>query len=259
VSPPPASVAPPAPLPPISLAAVLRDAVRFWRHHFWYLTSIAALLWIPLAVLELTGVAHGIDSDIDHFRPVDLLLNVAIVLVFELLVAELLAAASEKIVASDLHGNELPSSGEFLRTVPWISLVMGTLVYEVGVGVGLVFFVVPGLVVAVWGVVTGPVIVAERARALRAPGRSRQLVRGSFWPVAMFVFLAFVVSETITNVAGSLLDLLPQTWAEPTGEYVVHVVTSPLFGMATAVLYYALLAREQAGARNEPAEAGSSS
>jgi hypothetical protein len=29
--------------------------------------------------------------------------------------------------------------------------------------------------------------------------------------------------------------------------------------MATAVLYYALVARERAGARDEPAEAGSSS
>ena len=48
-------------------------------------------------------------------------------------------------------------------------------------------------------------------------------------------------------MAGALLDLLPQTWAEPTGEYVVHVLTSPLFGMATAVLYYALV-----GTRNGP-------
>ena len=27
---------------------VLRDAVRFWRLHFWYLTAIAALLWLPV-------------------------------------------------------------------------------------------------------------------------------------------------------------------------------------------------------------------
>jgi hypothetical protein len=32
------------------------------------------------------------------------------------------------------------------------------------------------------------------------------------------------------------------------------VVTSPLFGMATAVLYYALLAREQADTRTSPPE-----
>jgi hypothetical protein len=237
---------------------VLRDAVRFWRLHFWYLTVIAALLWLPLAVLELTGVAHGVEIDTDHLRLLDLVVNVVIVLVFELLVAEILAAASEKIVASDLHGAELPSPRTFLATVPWGSLLLGTLVYEIGVGIGLLFLVVPGFIVATWGVVTGPVVVAEGTRALKAPGRSRELVRGSFRPVALFVLLAFVVSETVSSVAGALLDLLPHTWAEPTGEYVVHVLTSPLFGMATAVLYYALVQRERARHADEPAEAGPS-
>jgi hypothetical protein len=241
---------------PIALAPVLRDAVRFWRAHFSYLTAIAALLWLPLAVLELTGVAHCIEIDTDHVRVGDLVVNVFIVLVFELLVAELLAAASEKIVASDVHGTPLPSRREFLAGVPWGSLVLGTIVYEIGVAVGLLFFVVPGFMIAAWGVVTGPVIVAERAGALRAPGRSRDLVRGSFRPVALFVLLAFVVSETISNVAGALLDLLPHPWAQPTGEYVVRVITSPLLGMATAVLYYALIDRERARTRSEPAVAG---
>ncbi len=254
-SPSPASAAPPP--GPVALTTVLRDAVRFWRLHFWYLTSIAALLWLPLAILELTGVAHGIQIDTDNFRVGDVVLNVFIVLVFELLVAELLAAASEKIVASDLHGAALPSTREFLVGVPWLSLVLATIVYEIGVGVGLLFFVVPGFVIATWGVVTGPVVVAEGCRALRAPGRSRQLVRGSFRPVAIFVFLAFVVSEAISGVAGALLEQLPHTWAEPTGEFVVHVLTSPLFGMATAVLYYALVARERDRTRTSPPEAGS--
>jgi hypothetical protein len=107
-------------------------------------------------------------------------------------------------------------------------------------------------------VVTGPVIVAEGTRALRAPRRSRELVRGSFRPVALFVLIAFLISNAIATVAGALLDLLSHTWAEPTGEYFVHVVTSPLFGMATAVLYYSLLERERARTRDEPAEAGPS-
>jgi hypothetical protein len=233
---------------------VLRDAVRFWRRHFWYLTSISMLLWLPLGILELTGVAHGIQLDTDHVQLGDFVANLLIVLVFELLVAELLAAASEKIVASDLHGAELPKPREFLATVPWLSLLLGTLVYEIGVGIGLLLFVLPGYVIAVWGVVTGPVIVAERRRALQAPGRSRELVRGSFRPVALFVLLAFVISEAISSGAGALLEALPHSWAEPTGEYVVHVATSPLFGMATAVLYYALVARERAGTRTSPPE-----
>jgi hypothetical protein len=150
----------------------------------------------------------------------------------------------------------------FLRTVPWVSLLGATIVYEISVGVGLLFFVIPGFVLATWGVVTGPVVVAEGVRAFKAPGRSRELVRGSFRPVAIFVVLAFVVSQVISSTAGALLELLPHTWAEPTGEYVVHVLTSPLFGMATAVLYYALVERERerqrARTRDEPAEAGPS-
>lgn len=255
---PSATAAPAEPAAPVALTPVLRDAVRFWRRHFWYLTSIAALLWLPLALLEVSGVAHGVEINTDDFRVGDVVVNVFIVLVFELLVAELLAAASEKIVGNDLHGTELPSTREFLLTVPWISLVAATLVYEIGVGVGLLFFVVPGFVLATWGVVTGPVVVAEGARALKAPGRSRELVRGSFRPVALFVLLAFVVSEAISTGAGALLELFPHRWAEPTGEYVVHLLTSPLFGMATAVLYYALVARERAWTRDEPAGAGSS-
>jgi hypothetical protein len=243
----------------VSLRAVLRDALRFWRMHFWYLTVIAAVLWLPLAVLELSGIAHGIQVDTDHFRFGDAAVNVAILLVFELLVTEILAAASEKIVASDLHGEELPAPRKFLATVPWGTLLLGTIVYELGVGIGLAFFVIPGFVIATWGVVTGPVIVAEGSGALHAPRRSRELVRGSFRPVALFVFLAFVFSETISNIAGALLDLLPQTWAQPSGEYLVHVITSPLFGMATTVLYYALVERDRernrARTRTSPPEA----
>jgi hypothetical protein len=237
---------------------VLRDALRYWRRYFWYLTPIAALLWLPLGLLEVTGRAHGVEIDVEHFHPGDIVVNVVIVVVFELLVAELLAAAAEKIVSSELHHTELPSGRRFLTSVPWISLVVAMLVYEVGVAVGVLFFVVPGYVIATWGVVTGPVVVAEGGRAVRAPGRSRDLVRGSFRPVAIFVFIVFVVGEAITLAAGVLLELLPGGWAEAAGEYLVRVVTSPLFGMATAVLYYALVAREQARKRDEPAEAGPS-
>jgi hypothetical protein len=239
---------------PVAVAPVLRDAFRFWRRHIWYLTTLSAFVWLPLAVLQLTGVAHGIEIDTDHFRPGDIVLNVVILLVFELLAAEILAAASEKIVASDLKGVALPTRREFLRAVPWSALVLGTLVYELGVTVGLVFFIVPGFVLAAWGVVTGPVIVAERCRALRAPGRSRELVRGSFRPVALLVLLGFVVAELISAGTGELLDTLPQSWAEPLGEYFVQVVTSPVFGMATAVLYYALVDRERARTQTSPPE-----
>jgi hypothetical protein len=210
-------------------------------------------------VLELAGVAEGVRIDVDHFDATDLLVNVFVVLVFELLTAEVLAAAAEKIVAHDVHGSHLPSLGEFLHGVPWGALVLGTLVYEMAVTVGLLFLVVPGVILTVWGVVTGPVIVAEGCPALRAPWRSRELVRGSFWPVLVLAAGAIVVTETVSAAIEVALDSWPHEWALIAAEYFVHVFTTPLLGMGTAVLYYALVAREPARTRNEPAEAGPSS
>jgi hypothetical protein len=74
----------------------------------------------------------------------------------------------------------------------------------------------------------------------------------------VLVVLGFVVSELLATGTGEALRAFPHDWAEPFGEYAVHVLSTPLFGMATAVLYYALVARERAQTRDEPAGAGSS-
>ena len=132
--------------------------------------------------------------------------------------------------------------------------------------IGLLLFVVPGVLMFVWGVVSGPVIVAEGCSPIRAPWRSRELVRGSFRTVLLVAFLGFVLTEAIAGAVAAALDVLPHDWALITGEYFVHVVTTPVLGMGTAVLYYALLDRERGAgrvtsppkrARRDPGGAGS--
>ena len=179
-------------------------------------------MWLPLAVLELATAVHGIRVDSDHFDAGELVVGLVVVFAFELLTTELLAAASEKLVANDVHGERLPTLAGFLRTVPWAALLLGALVYEAGVALGLVLFVVPGVLLFVWGVVSGPVIMAEGCPPLRAPGRSRELVRGSFRPVLVLALLWFVFTEVISGAVAAALDALPHDWALITGEYLVH-------------------------------------
>jgi hypothetical protein len=243
---------------PLSVRTVVRDTVRLSRRHARLLVLLAAILWLPLAVLELAGAARGLHLDPDHFDHGEALVGFTVVLVFELLTTELLAAASEKLVGSDVRGTHVPTFGEFLRNVPWVGLLIGALVYELGVAIGLLLFIVPGVLMFVWGVVSGPVITAEGCSPIRAPWRSRELVRGSFRTVLLVAFLGFVLTEVIAGAVAAALDALPHDWALITGEYFVHVVTTPVLGMGTAVLYYALLDREQARTRDEPAGAGSS-
>ena len=164
---------------------------------------LAAIVWLPLAVLELAGAARGLHLDPDHSDHGEALVGFAVVLVFELLTTELLAAASEKLVGSDVRGTHLPTFGKFLRNVPWVGLLLGALVYELGVAIGLLLFVVPGVLMFVWGVVSGPVITAEGCSPIRAPWRSRELVRGSFRTVLLVAFLGFVLTEAIAERGGS--------------------------------------------------------
>ncbi len=153
---------------------------------------------------------------------------------------------------------------EFLRELPWISLVVATVIYEVAVAIGVLLFVIPGVFVFVTGSLYGPVVVVERRSPWRAGRRSRELVRGSFWRVAMLVILALVLGQAVGYLTGVAFAELPHRWSHVLGSYVVEVLLSPLLGVGVAVLYYALLRREQereevaprAARETGPAEAG---
>jgi hypothetical protein len=203
------------------------------------------LLLAPLALIELAGAVAPIRFDTDDIVLLGAVGNVVVILVFELLTAEILAAAAERMVATEVRQQPLPTVREFLRDLPWISLVVATAIYEVMVAIGVLLFVVPGVFVFVAGSLYGPVVVVERCPPLRAGRRSRQLVRGSFWPVAALVILALLATQLVAVVTGFALGELPDRWSHVVGSYVAEVVISPLLGVGVAVLYYALLARER--------------
>ena len=74
----------------------------------------------------------------------------------------------------------------------------------------------------------------------------------------VLALVGLVTTEVVAGAVATLLDILPHDWAPSRASTAVHILTTPLLGMGTAVLYYALLERERARARNEPAGAGSS-
>lgn len=235
-----------------------------WRRHAWYLWGISALLLAPLALIELVDVAPAIRVDTDDVDLLSAGSNLVLILVFELLTAEILAAAAERMVATEVRQQPLPTVRQFLRNLPWISLVVATAIYELMVAIGFLLFVVPGVFVFVTGALYGPVIVVERCPPLHAGRRSRELVRGSFWPVAGLAIVALAVTELVALVAGFALGELPHRWAHVLGSYAVEILIAPLLGVGVAVLYYALLARERerdaladgSGRETGPAEAG---
>jgi hypothetical protein len=79
--------------------------------------------------------------------------------------------------------------------VPVLLPLIGVgLLSGIAIGIGIVLFIAPGLILPTISAVIAPAIVIERRSVFGAFSRSRQLVRGSGWPVFGVVLTAFLIS-----------------------------------------------------------------
>lgn len=121
-------------------------------------------------------------------------------------------------------------------------LLGASLLTGIGVAGGLFLLIVPGLyLLTVWAV-AAPVIVIERLGVTDALGRSRQLVRGSGWPVLGTVVVGFLIAMVAT------LGLTALATAIVDGEIVrlvfrvlAQMLAAPIAALIASVLYFRLL------------------
>jgi hypothetical protein len=136
------------------------------------------------------------------------------------------------------------SLGKLFRSVTsvlgpllWTALLVG-----LGVFVGFLAFIIPGLVLLTWWAVAAPVVVVERRSPPQAIGRSRALVRGHGWQV----FSVLVVTFLLVLIADVLLASLANgvsgsDIAFAIAQLAAGTITAPVFALASAVLYLELL------------------
>lgn len=130
-------------------------------------------------------------------------------------------------------------------------IVFGIL-FGIGVGIGLVLLIVPGLILLTLWSVGAPAIVAEGAGPIAAFGRSWRLVRGDAWSV----FGTLVVVLLIVIAIGVVLGVI----ATPIGDgatvvatIISNVITAPIFALAVSVMFFDLGGGERAEESAAPA------
>lgn len=126
-----------------------------------------------------------------------------------------------------------------------LPLVGAGFVIVAGVAIGLVLLIVPGLYLLTIWAVTAPVLVIERHGVFASLGRSRQLVRGSGWPVFGAVVIAILISVLVAVPLAQLAEAIADG---PILRIVFSVlaltVTAPIQALVASVLYFRLLAIE---------------
>jgi hypothetical protein len=149
-----------------------------------------------------------------------------------------------KLVQDVREGRHDPSVRELFRSVEpvfWQLLVV-SLLFGVGVGIGFLFFIVPGLVLIVLWALVAPVTVLERPGILAAFGRSRELVRGNGWnvfAVLLVVFVAVVAISISAAIGSNSLGSVGRALVQ----WVVNAAVAPLTALSGSVLYFALRSR----------------
>jgi ABC-type multidrug transport system fused ATPase/permease subunit len=186
---------------------------------------------------------------------------------FGLLLAEIIAVVASvlftgmvvELVADVQDGRRDASAGQLLRAVTPVlgQLILVGFVAGIGIVIGFVLIIVPGLIlITIWSVFV-PVIVLERAPGLSSLGRSRELVRGNGWQVFGVLFVLFVLVGVLTAV----LDGAAASTSTGVGivvRVVLGVLTAPFGALAAAVLYFDLRAASADGAAPTPGAVGQS-
>ena len=131
------------------------------------------------------------------------------------------------------------------------SLIVGSLLWSIGLAFGFVLLIIPGVVLAVGWVAWASAMLIEDLGAVDALKRSWQLTANRKWQVlgvgiGLFV-LAFIISSIISSIAGGLGQeaLQPPSFNTTVLTIIGNVITSAIFSTATVVVYLELRSRKE--------------
>jgi hypothetical protein len=212
----------------ISVGSVISEVFEIYRD------QAAVLLPAALLVFAIEGLLSGVLVAINP-----ILIIVAVIA--QLVATYLYQGMVVELVADVQDGRRDASVGDLFRSVTpvLLPLIAVGILAGLGIAIGFVLLIVPGLfLLTIWSVVS-PVIVLERPGVLPAFGRSHNLVRENGWQVlgviAVFFLILLVVNAALSAVGNAI---------GPAGSVVADVIASviaaPLLALAGAALYFNL-------------------
>jgi len=199
-----------------------------------YVDQASVLLPAAAVVFVLTGILTTL---LIVLAPILAILALIIALVATTLFTGMVV----ELVADLQDGKRDATVGQLLEAArPVIGkLILVGFVAGVGILIGLILIVVPGLIlITIWSV-AAPVIVLERPSGLGALGRSRELVRGNGWQVFGVIFVLVIGVE----IVAALIEAIGDSAGTGVGivvRVIVQILAAPLAALAASVLYFEL-------------------
>jgi hypothetical protein len=226
----------------MSVGDVLQEAWDLYRRFFWRFVLTAAVVYV---VLDL--VSAIVDRASGESIPSALVWG-AIALTLTIIGAFWMEGALVEAVSDVRDGRIDTTIGDlYTRTRPRLpALISAGILATLGIIVGLILLIVPGLFLLTRWALIPAVIVIEKRRAGDSFDRSWELTRGHGWTVfgsLVVAFIAYVVAQGVFRAIFAVLPQFAEIWI---GGVVAHSVTTPFIALTAVVLYFRL-ARMSAG------------
>lgn len=223
---------------------VIREAWGLYKAHWRHLLPISFVVYLSIAIVSalLTAALTWLGA----------LIAAVISLVGLFWVQGALATAVEDV----RDGRPDLSLGEtFDRVRPQLAaIVVAGVLAAIGVVLGLLLLVVPGLVLMTWWVLVIPVIALERTSAGAAFSRSRELVRGYGWSVFGVIVLTVLILIGFSIVLGIALTPFADWLRSFVSSVVAGSLTAPFIALVWTLLYLRLRDAKSQAAAPPPAE-----
>jgi hypothetical protein len=204
---------------------VIGSAVEIYREQAGVLlpAAIAVFAIVALARLALTGGAS------------------AVVSIVALVIGTFYQGMVVELVRDVQDGRRDSSVKQLFRSVaPIVLPLIGlSILLGIGVGIGFVLIIVPGLfLMTIWSV-AAPSLVIERHGVFAALRRSRELVRGHGWQVFGVILVVIALSIVVSIIVAILASGLG-TVGIAIAQWVLDILLAPFTALIGAVLYFSL-------------------
>jgi hypothetical protein len=229
----------------VDIGAVIRRTFEIYVDQASVLMPAAAVVFVISGVFGILLIAASPALAVVAF-------------IVSLVATTLFTGMVVELVADVQDGKRDASAGQLLRAASPVlgQLILVGILAGIGEVIGFILLIIPGLfLLTIWSV-AAPVVVLERPGAVRALGRSRELVRGNGWQVFGVIILLFVGVGVVTEViyviassAGTAVGLVVRV--------VIGILTAPISALAVAVLYFELHGRGTGAVPDQPDRSGS--
>src|SRR6185312_14511833 len=136
--------------------------------------------------------------------------------------------------------------------LPYVgSVAVASILASIGIAIGFVLIIVPGLILLTFWSLIVPHIVIGGSGALDSFGRSWRTVRGHAWNVFGTFIVVFLILIAVQIVLSVILLALPYGWRSFIADLVSGALVAPFLAAVVTLIYYRLTA-----AHGEPAEPG---